>query len=74
MSVKYKVDATVRIVLEDVKLDLDDHINEELELEDALLQKLNKQLTLLDIKGARTGDEGVITSMECDDIDNWSTE
>lgn len=67
---KYTVDATVTITLEQVILRLDESASEELDFHDALLQKLRQQLVLLDIKGARTGDDGVITAIECESIDN----
>lgn len=68
---QYTVDATVTISLENVRLRLDEPIKEKLDLEDALVQFLNKRLTLLDIKGARSGDDGLITSIACEDVDNW---
>lgn len=71
---KYIVDATVTITLEQVRIRLDEPANEELEFHDVLLQKLHKQLALLDIKGSRSGDDGFISAMECDSIDNWSAE
>ena len=69
---KYTIDATVTITLEQVTLRLDEPAYEELEFEDALLQKLHKQLVLLDIKGSRSGSDGFISAMECASIDNWT--
>ena len=71
---KYKIDATVMLSLESVIIHLDEPASEELEFHDALLKKLNKQLTLLDIKGSRSGDDGFISSMDCESIDNWERE
>jgi len=69
---KYRVDATITVTLEDVTINLDGAADEELEFHDALVKKLNKQLVLLDIKGGRTGVDGIITALDCESIDNWN--
>ena len=71
---KYTIDATVTITLEQVQITLDGPASEELNFHDALLQNLNDRLTLLDRKGGRSGTDGVITSMECESIDNWNAD
>ncbi|MCP4900092.1 MAG: hypothetical protein GY906_24240 [bacterium] len=69
---KYTVDATLIITLEQVEITLAESASGEQAMIDALMQKLQKQLVLLDFKGARSGDEGLITSIECDSLDNWN--
>ena len=71
---RYTVDATITVSLEQVSLLLDEPIKEELNLHDALLQLLNKRLALLDIKGGRSGDGGFISTIDCESIDNWEAE
>lgn len=68
---KYKINATITVTLEDISITLDETPNEELDFEDALMQKLNDKLVLLDIKGDRTSDDGLVTAIECESIDCW---
>ena len=70
---KYTVDATLTVTLEQVRITLDGPAKEELELQDALLQKLRKSLVLLDVKGGRTRDDGFISAVECESIDDWES-
>ena len=71
---KYRINATVTVTLEEVPVTLDGPASEELDFEDALLQKLNEKLVLLDIRGGRSGGNGLITSMECDSVDSWEAD
>ena len=71
---KYKIDATIMITLEDVSVNLDQPANEELEFQDALIEKLRKKLVLLDLKGGRSGEDGFISAIECESIDNWESQ
>lgn len=74
MKIKYLIDATVRINLEQVPVYLDAPAVNEDEYEDAIMQICAKRLVLLDIKGGRTGDDGLLTAMEIESIDCWERE
>ena len=69
---KYVVTATVRVTLEDILINLKEPAKEKLELEDALVQKLNKQLKLLNTTGANTDNGGSIANIDCEEIEDWS--
>ena len=68
---KYKVSATLTVTVEDVIVNFDEPLNAEDELQDALVQKLERQMTILDIRGSRSGDEGYIAAIECEEVVNW---
>lgn len=71
---RYKVDASISILVEKVSVRLDDEMigTIEEELSDALTKILKEQLTLLDIRGSRSGDDGYVTQISVEQIDNWS--
>lgn len=70
---KYNVSATITVTVEDVIVDIDQPLNAEDELQDAIIQKLQTQMTILDIRGSRSGDDGYIASIECEAIDSWGS-
>lgn len=69
---KYTLDTTITVTLEQVTVNLEEPASGELDLQDALMQVLQKRLVLLDIKGGRTGEAGLISTIECESIDNWN--
>ena len=72
---RYLIDAYVEIKLENVQVEIDDDQNNFLSLlGKALIEKLNHRLTLLDFRGARTGDDGIVTDIKCKAVINWTRE
>lgn len=70
---KYKVSATLTVTVEDIIVNIDEPLKAEDELQDALIQKLERQMTILDIRGSRSGDDGYLAAIECDDLTNWTS-
>lgn len=65
---RYRVDATLTICLKD---DIGSKDDFEGELSDGVIQVAEKRLTLLDVRGGSSGDNGFIEHMQCDGVDNW---
>lgn len=74
---KYIVSANITLTVEDLPIYLDDggpmsSGDFEDELCDAIVSELNKRLVLLDIKGSRSGDDGIAVGIDCEEVTNWN--
>lgn len=75
---KFTVNAAVMISVEDVAVNLvrggESKSDYENYLKDALSSVLNERLTLLDIRGGRSGNDGLITFIDVTEIEDWNAE
>lgn len=71
----YRVTASVMITVEDLLIDVgDDGATSEEHLREVAFEMLNKRMTILDVKGARSGDDGTIHDIDVNEITNWNAE
>lgn len=68
---KYLVDLTVEVTVENLVVTIGDELMGEETLAQAAERKLRKSMTILDIKGARSGDDGYISLIGEANITNW---
>jgi len=70
---RYLIDVHAEIDIENLQVSIpDDGLFSEQCLQDAAIDMLNKRLTILDIKGARSGDDGFISDIGPVDVSNWN--
>ena len=70
---KYRADARLTVRVVDVPVEIDDsdprpHVEQ---IAEALAKVLEARLVLLDIKGARGGADGAVTSLGVDQVRDW---